>query len=117
MATMLRRFALFALLLVVSSCASARSGIDSSSDPYGDTTVEVENQAWVDVVVYVERPGERVRLGDVSSQAKRRFRLPSGITFGSIRFYIDPVGSRHGGRTYDISVTPGDQLRLTIPNF
>lgn len=117
MATPLRRMALFALLLVASACTSVRSGIDSSSDPYGDTTVRVENQAWTDVTVYVERPGERVRLGDVSSQGTRTFRLPSGVTFGSIRFYIDPLGSRHGGRTYDINVTPGDQLRLTIPNL
>lgn len=118
MATPIRRLALLALALLLTACGgAARQGTRSSSDDIeGQTSVRVENQAWFEINMFVERPGERIRLGQVPSQGTRVFRMPAGTTYGPIRFIADPVGSGRTAQTFEITVIPGDQVRLTIPN-
>lgn len=124
MALAIRRLTLVALALLLSlssaACASGSrrgGGGGSMGGANEETTVRVENQAFFDVNIYVERPGDRVRLGDVTSQGTRVFRLPAGTAYGSVRFLVDPIGSNRTARSFDIQVIPGDQIRLTIPNF
>lgn len=116
MSTLVRRLSLLALVLVVAACSgSARRGTPSMEDPGQTSSVQVTNQSWMQVVMYVDRGGQRVRLGDVESQGTRVFRLPSGMQYGTIRFIADPVGSQQTARSFDTNVSPGQTLTLTIP--
>ena len=81
MAVLFRRFSLLALVAVLAACGGpVRRGTPSMDDPATTASVRVTNESWMQVVMYVNRSGQRVRLGDVQSQSTRTFRLPSGMT-------------------------------------
>lgn len=117
MAVLVRRLSLLALVLLVAACSGTRRerGVASMDDPRAGSSVTITNQSWLQVVMYVERSGQRVRLGDVQSQGTRTFRLPSGLQYGTIRFVADPVGSSNTAQSFDTSLSPGQSISLTIP--
>jgi predicted small lipoprotein YifL len=114
-ATTLKRALLAALLVTLAACG----GKPAMRDPSQEAHVRVENQAWVEMVVYVQREGrQRTRLGEVGAQETRVFRLPSSMVGGtvSVRFIADPVGGSQNPYSSELSVQPGQTIRLTIPN-
>lgn len=116
MAVLARRLSLLALVAVMAACSGAnRRGTPSMDDPATVAMVEVRNQSWFQVVMYVSRGAQRIRLGDVTSQGTRTFRLPTGMNHGSIRFIADPVGSRQTAQSFDYQVQPGETLNITVP--
>ena len=82
-----------------------------------ETRVEVRNQNYLDVNVYVWRGSQRMRLGTVSGLSTRALTIPSHLLFGisSLRFELDPVGSRGRPVTNEVSVVKGDGVILTVP--
>lgn len=116
MAVLLRRLSLLALVVVVAACSgNSRRGTPSMDDPAQTASVRITNQSWMQVVMYVNRGGQRVRLGDVQSQSTRTFRLPSGMAYGTIRFIADPVGSQQTAQSWDMNLAPGETISLTVP--
>ena len=109
-------FVLVLLVLLISSCTPTRRGPQGPEPP--QTTVQVQNQNWLDMNVYVLRGSQRVRLGTVTGASTRVFTIPSNLVFGatSLRFLADPVGSSRTPISQEITITPGDQVTLTIPN-
>jgi hypothetical protein len=82
------------------------------------TTVRVENQSSLDMNIYVIRSGgQRVRLGTATAHLTSRFTIPDNLIFGitPLRFLADPIGSSRTPISNEISVTPGDEVVLTIP--
>ncbi len=90
-------------------------------------TLYVQNDNWLDIVVYAVRGGSRFRLGQVSSVQSAKFDLPEAAMGASSGLYIlaDPIGVVSatvdaGGRssmfaTDDIMIAPGHtiiELRL-----
>jgi hypothetical protein len=63
------------------------------------------------------RSSERVRLGTVSGNSTQVLTIPSSVvqSLMTLRFIADPIGGRAPGATEEISVSPGDQVVLTIP--
>lgn len=116
-----RRLLAVLLLLATAACAARqREGTPSMDDPGNATYVEVENQSWYEITVYVVRSaGNRIRLGQVTSQQTRRFELPGYLVHGAtqLSFLVDPVGSGRTARSFDINVIEGDVLQLTVPNI
>lgn len=103
-----------AMLSLLAGCASApANGVDTSAS----TTVEVENQSFFDMTVYVFESGRRVRLGSVPGLTTRTFPIPDRLIFGvsALRFQIDPLGGDRSPLTQEITVVEGDALRLIIP--
>ncbi|HET6232916.1 MAG TPA: hypothetical protein VFE05_22760 [Longimicrobiaceae bacterium] len=113
----LRYLVLAAFVLAVPACASMHGKGSMKEDPQQRTTVKVENQAWVDVNVYVVRETQRVRLGQVPAHSTQVFPIPSYLatTAARLAFFVDPIGSPRTAQSYDMSVYPGDQVTLTIP--
>jgi len=110
-------FARFAALLVIAGGCSASAGsAPRPAEP--DAVVVVENQAWVDVDVFVVYGGTRSRLGMVTGNSERRFTLrPAVVGRGrDVRFLADPVGSERTAESFEIYVAPGQEVRLTIPS-
>jgi len=111
-----RTVTLLVVFSLIVGCASrGRRGPEVGVPP--TTSVQVENQAFADMTVYVLEGGRRVRLGTVPGISTRTFEIPERLLFGvsSLRFQVDPIGSDQAPISHEITVTAGDTLRLIIP--
>ncbi|HEU4560415.1 MAG TPA: hypothetical protein VFS20_21370 [Longimicrobium sp.] len=114
---MFRVTKLFVVLFATLLAAACTGKGKDSPRAMAQTTVRVDNQAWLDVNVYALNGGQRSRLGTVTAHAQGTFRLPDSIVGvgRALRFEVDPVGSSARGTSFEIYVTPGQQVRLTVP--
>lgn len=116
MRTFSRRAALALLLSSLTlACASRRTdgGDQQMNVP---TTLRVENQAFLDMTIYVVRSGQRYRLGVANGNSTARFVIPASMVGGvSLSFLADPIGSSRTPVSQEIVVTPGDEVMLFIP--
>lgn len=112
------RHRMFALLLLCLSaaCAQAGSGADGRSASYLSRsvgTVEVTNDGSNDFVLYMNRNGERYRLGHVARMQTARFRIPAvpGELPGyQVVLIAEPLGSALPFATQTIYWRPGQNL-------
>ncbi|MBA2243915.1 MAG: hypothetical protein M3418_12780 [Gemmatimonadota bacterium] len=116
MQSLARSFVLLTLLLAIASCGPTRRG-PAAGEPR--TAVEVENRNFLDMRIYVQRGSQWVRLGTVTGLSTQVLPIPSGLVFGAtpLRFRADPVGGRATPISHEITISPGDQVRLVIPNY
>jgi hypothetical protein len=115
---MFRLLKLFALVFATVLGAAACTGKGNDAPrPHAATSVNVDNQAWLDVNVYALSGGQRIRLGTATAHAARTFRIPDSVVgLGrELQFLVDPVGSNAQGTSFNIYVTPGTEVRLTVP--
>jgi hypothetical protein len=86
-------------------------------DPATPAMVEVENQAFNDMNVYVLRGSQRVRLGTVPGNSKAVFEIPRSMVNQGIpiRFQADPIGGNRMPFSEEITVSPGETVVLRIP--
>ena len=114
-----RRFAvaLCAMLLAAVTSVACYGHGKNAPQPVPRTTLRVVNQGFLDRNVYVLRGSERVRLGTVVGNSSAVFVIPSSVVQSAmtLRFIADPIGGRSSSMTEEISVTPGDEVVLTIP--
>ena len=105
----------FMVLALVAACARQRSNRPVVSNP--PTYVRITNQSWLDMNMYVHRSSQRIRLGTIGANQTQRFTLPSNLIFGAtpLRFSADPIGSNRVAQSFEIVVSPGDEVTLTIP--
>jgi hypothetical protein len=106
-----------AMLVAVAACShAARHAGDN--DLQLDTRVRVENQAFLDMNVYViSDGGARSRLGTVTGNTNQEFVIPAYIIgpANSVRFLVEPIGSNRTPISNSLSVQPGTTVTLTIP--
>lgn len=110
-----RRKGLIALmLLLVGACASSQEEPRTAGP---ETTIQVENQSFNDMTIYVYERSQRVRLGTAPGLSTRTFTIPDRMLFGisALRFEADPVGSSQTTFSDEIGVSQGQSLRLVIP--
>jgi len=104
-------------------CASLAAGcsrnqnVDENAEPAPVTRLRVQNQAFLDMTIYVYRGSQRLRLGTANGNSTTRFTIPSSLIFGAtpLRFQADPIGSNRASISEEISVSPGDEVTLLIP--
>jgi hypothetical protein len=98
---------------LLAACAYSRAAANAQEE----TTVRVDNQATLDMNIYVLRGSERIRLGTVTGLSTQVLRIPKNIIFGAtpLRFLADPIGSGRMPVTEEVVVAPGDQVGLRIP--
>lgn len=111
----IRKVACIALIGLAGCAASTQSGPARPEQPA--TTVQVENQNFLDMTIYLVQNGRRFRLGDVPGVSTRTMVIPERFIFGisSLQFQADPLGSSRAPISQSISVSQGDALRLIIP--
>lgn len=109
------RKALLLLVLLLAAGCSARRGAPSMEQQRA--TIQVENRSWSEVVVYVVRSSQRVRLGSVPGVSTRTFVIPRSMVGAGIplRFQADPIGSDRAPVSQEISVDAGDEVRMYVP--
>lgn len=77
--------------------------------------VTIQNNNWLDVVVYVVRNGIRQRLGTVSGLGTETLRLPSNVSpDGTVSFLLDPIGSTATHTMYPVYAGPGQRIEITV---
>lgn len=110
-----------AMTLLLAACftltACASSGTNASSVTHEPTTVVVDNQALLDMNIYVFRGSQRLRLGTATGLSRTRFTIPSGILSGitTLRFQADPIGASRSPISEEITINEGDEVGLKIP--
>jgi hypothetical protein len=117
----MRRSWLAALVIasVLGGCAKHRL---SDDDMAGDaaSTLHIVNHHWGDVDIYVNRDGQRTRVGQVTASAEQNFVLPKSVTGGgggTLQLQAHAVGSSGAITSESISIRPGGmQITWTLEN-
>lgn len=112
-----------ALVMVVMACLAFASACsrnknpDEMAEPVPPTRLRVENQAFLDMTIYVYRSSQRIRLGTATGNSVTRLTIPPNLIFGAtpLRFQADPIGGNRAPISSEITVAPGDEVVLTIP--
>ena len=80
--------------------------------------MNVENNNWMDVHVYMVRNGEPFPLGTVSGPGEGRLVLPSLATTpgAQVQILVLPIGGADDYLSPTLIVNPGDVLHLTVQN-
>jgi hypothetical protein len=104
------------LLLALFVVACVPFGQRAEREDVPPTTVEVDNQGFLDANIYVMRGAQRIRLGTVPGASRRVLTIPSHLIFGGtpISFRAEPIGSRAAPISQEIVVFEGDQVRLVL---
>jgi hypothetical protein len=104
-------------VLISGACAQGMQRSANSNSSEQRTTIRVENNNWLDMVVYAVMSGSRLRLGSVGTGSVADFKLPSGYGDGSgFRLIMDPIGAPAGYSTEFITVGPGGRIQLRVEN-
>jgi hypothetical protein len=108
--------AAMACVALVSACATNKNP-DEMAEPVPPTRLRVENQAFLDMNIYVYRSSQRIRLGTVNGNSTARMTIPPSLIFGAtpLRFQADPIGGNRASISQEITVSPGDEVTLVIP--
>jgi hypothetical protein len=103
--------------LALASACSMNKDPDEMAEPVPPTRLRVENQAFLDMTIYVYRGSQRVRLGTATGNSVTRLTIPPNLIFGAtpLRFQADPIGGSRAPISSEITVSPGDEVVLTIP--
>jgi hypothetical protein len=108
-----------ALWLVLTACHSSSSADDAAPAPTrGSAALQVENQGFLDMTVYVLEGAGRQRLGVARGHTTTQLTIPEHLVrggAGTLKFYCDPIGGQGLPVSDEIVVEPGDTVELTIP--
>lgn len=88
----------------------------TADTPTGAVRVEVDNENYSDMNIYLVNAGTPVLLGYAPGLAKTTLSLPPG-TLGSrwqVRLLADPIGGSPAIRTPSLQVAPGQNVYWTI---
>ena len=103
--------------LVTGACASTGSqqSDPSLTDSRYVNTLTVQNDFWLDVVIYVARSGARFRIGTVPGLGSETFRLSGALVpTQTVQFLADPIGQSGGYLTEMITAAPGQRIELRL---
>jgi hypothetical protein len=98
----------------VAACSRNYERAEFATEP-PPRSVTIQNDNWLDVVVYLVRGGVRQRLSVVPGLGSQTVRLPRGLApDGEVRFVLDPIGSRMSYTLHPIYAAPGQRIELTV---
>ncbi|HEU5169613.1 MAG TPA: hypothetical protein VFU46_03695 [Gemmatimonadales bacterium] len=104
-----------ALALGAPACSSAPEPETGAAPETARTLVQVDNRNFYDMQIYAVRFGERQRLGLAIGNRTTTFELPPQWSqAGTVQFVASPVGSAGRAWSQELSVKPGDVIRLEI---
>ncbi|HEX8241877.1 MAG TPA: hypothetical protein VF541_00220 [Longimicrobium sp.] len=108
--------ALALVLVLAAACGPGRSGSQGPRPRVPRTMVHVVNRNFLAYTVYVSNGLQRQRLGTVQpvSSANMVIPVPFVQTATTLRFIADPIGSDAVGTTFNINVSPGETVQISI---
>jgi len=81
-------------------------------------TLRVENHSFWDQTIFaIQENGNRNRLGTVTGNLTSVIVVPQNLVTGgaALRFVAEPIGGGRRSYTDRVYLSPGDEVRLTIP--
>ena len=110
-----RMLAAGALLSLTLACVRGGASTRTAGDT-ATTTIDVENQDFNDMTVYVLRNGQRLRLGIAPGNKTTVLTIPRYLVNGTsyLRFEADPLAGNRSPVSEEIDVSSGDQLVMII---
>ena len=108
--------ALLASTTVLGACVRNNQE-DDAAEPTPPTYLKVENRAFLDMTMYAIRSSQRIRLGIATGNTTTKILIPQSLLSGTgvLQFLASPIGGNRSPVSQEISVTPGDEVTLTIP--
>lgn len=110
----------FALMSVSVACVHQRPAADAATASSWSSTavvpLEVKNHHWLDVTIYLERDGQRRRLGVATATTTAIFNFPATYLGPSAEFRLvaDPIGEYGRVSTELLKVLPGQSVVWTL---
>ena len=109
-------------LLAAVGCASSHTEAAPAPAPgpseegRSGTAVQIDNQNFNDMNIYVLNAGQRVLVGQAGGLGKTTLIIPAGLTPGDgrMRLLADPLGAAGAITTPLLLVPPGQQIYWTI---
>ena len=117
------KLGLSCLLGVAVACAGAHPAPSpspvpntASAETKGRIPVQIDNQNYDDMDVYLLDRGSRVLIGSVSGLTQGTLLLPAGANTidGRVQLQADPIGAVTPIRTPQLLVAPGEKVYWTI---
>jgi hypothetical protein len=111
------RAGLIALLGLSSACGASRSTTASGPEPSSKViSVQIDNQNFSDMNIYVVNGGQRWLLGWAGGLAKTTLTIPSGTagSDGRVRLVAAPIGGARPIATPTLVVSRGQSIFWTI---
>ena len=104
------------IVIALSAPACGRAAPADEPAPAPEAELEVNNQAFLDMTIYVLRAGVRQRIGVAPGLTRTSFKLQRYIigNGGEFQFLADPIGSNRTPVSQRIWVEPGDVVQMTI---
>lgn len=112
----LRTFVAPAMLTLMTACAPAvQHPSNILPDDAGTVAIDVANDHWSAITVFVVRGSERRRLGDVNGSATLRFYLPARLFDGpSVRLRVEPGDLSMPYDSEPLIVSPGQRIVFQV---
>jgi hypothetical protein len=109
------RCLILALAITSLGCRTG-SAAHTIDDGPARTTIDVQNEGFNDMTVYVLVNGSRTRLGIAPGNKTTELTIPGYLLAGTtfMRFVCDPIGGNRTPVTEEVDVSPGDQLVMII---
>jgi hypothetical protein len=81
-----------------------------------DIPLEIANHNWLDVIIYVVRDGQAMRIGIASASSSASFTLPARLLGQGreLRLWGHPIGGTGGTLTESVVVQPGQWIEWTL---
>ena len=114
------RSSLFVLIVVIGLTASGCSLFkDTANTDAPRTTLEVVNNNFYDVSMFIIRSNQRIRIGFVQSNTTQILEIPAYVASagGMVFFHADPVGGGRSPFSEERYVEEGRQTRIVIPSI
>ena len=110
------RAGLIVLLGLSSACGASRSTPASGPEPRSnEIPVQIDNQNFSDMDIYVLRNGERWLIGQAGGLTKTTLAIRGAIMGdGRVRLLAEPVGGVRPFATPTLIVPPGQSIFWTI---
>jgi len=104
------------LALIVASLGCRTGRARNADDGPVRTTIEVQNEDFTDMTVYVLANGARTRLGIAPGNKTTVLTIPEYLIQGvpMMRFVAEPLGGYRTPVSEEVDVNPGDQLEMVI---
>jgi hypothetical protein len=102
--------------LVVGGCGRHSVDTEPQADPNAPTELTVNNQHWLDVIIYISHDGQTTRVGTVTATSTAVFNLAPWMLGQSrlIRLVGDPVGEDGNIGTELLKVQPGQIIEWRL---
>jgi hypothetical protein len=111
------RVGVIVLLGLSTACGASRSTVASEPRPSSnDISVQIDNQNFSDMNIYVVNSGQRWLLGWAGGLAKTTLTIPNGAanSDGRVRLLADPIGGTRRITTPTLIVPQGQSIFWTI---